>query len=45
MSTKISLDLFFLLSSFPIGFVIARDETVFEENIFGVNFDTVEGFF
>ena len=36
MSTKISFDLFFLLSSFERGFVIAKLEMVLDLKIFGV---------
>ena len=39
MSTKISFDLFFLLSSFEIGFVIAKLEMVLDLKILGTNPD------
>jgi hypothetical protein len=45
MSTKISLEFFFLASNFEMGLVIAREETVFEENIFGFHLDPVEAAF
>jgi len=39
MSTKISFDLFFLLSSFEIGFVIAKLEMVLDLKILGTKPD------
>jgi len=44
ISTNISLFLFFLLSSYPIGLVIASEETVLDLNIFGINLDVVGAF-
>lgn len=44
ISTKISLFLFFLLSSYPIGLVIAVEEIVLDLNIFGMNLDAVGTF-
>jgi hypothetical protein len=45
MSTKISFDLFFFASSLEMGLVIAKDDTVLEEKIFGFHLDPVEAFY
>lgn len=45
ISTNISLFLFFLLSSCPIGLVIASEETVLGLKILGINLEEVGAFF